>query len=202
MERRREKLLNAILYFAQNTKMFGVTKMMKLLFFYEFEFFKNAGFPPIGLEYFAYPKGPLPFEFWISVKDPALPLPRDIANILTRVTVNYSEEACGSIFKPKQEAEVNFEVFSKLEKKIIQDLAIKYKFTSAKDMSEISHEDGLPWSKTIENKGNYERIEYLYALGKKSLIDPHYAREATEQYTVVNDMLGNSALDTTNDIVW
>ena len=87
MERRREKLLNAILYFAQNTKMFGVTKMMKLLFFYEFEFFKNAGFPPIGLEYFAYPKGPLPFEFWISVKDPALPLPRDIANILDRKSV-------------------------------------------------------------------------------------------------------------------
>lgn len=202
MNRRREKLLNAILYFAQNTKLFGVTKMMKLLSFYEFEVCKQVGFPPIGLDYYAYQNGPLPFDFWITVKDHNLPLPEDISRNLTRERVSYSEAACGSLFVPKPDAQLNFDVFSPREKEILKDLAEKYEYTSAKDMSEISHEDGRPWQKTISEKGEKERIDYTFSLDEDSDIELNYAREATRQYISVNDSLGNYAISPLDECAW
>src|SRR5450759_4848767 len=58
----RERLINAIIYFAKNTKHCGITKLMKLLFLLDFDHFKLTGRNVTGQDYFAYPMGPVPGE--------------------------------------------------------------------------------------------------------------------------------------------
>ena len=46
----REKLINAIIYFAQNTKYCGKIKLFKLLYFLDFWHFKQTGKSVTGLD--------------------------------------------------------------------------------------------------------------------------------------------------------
>jgi len=46
----RKKLLNAVLFFAKNTKYVNLGKLSKLLYFLDFTHFKQTGYPSIGLE--------------------------------------------------------------------------------------------------------------------------------------------------------
>lgn len=62
MQYQQEKFVNAILFFARNTnpKKFGVTKLMKLLFFADFLHFEKYGRPIVGDTYYHLPEGPVP----------------------------------------------------------------------------------------------------------------------------------------------
>lgn len=64
MQYQREKFLNAVAFFAKNTdsKVFGVTKLMKLLFFSDFLHYEKYGRPIVGDLYFHLPEGPVPTE--------------------------------------------------------------------------------------------------------------------------------------------
>src|SRR5208283_1810042 len=66
---RREKLINAIIYFASHTEKCGVTKLMKLLFFLDFTHFKQTGKSVTGMDYFAWKQGPVPQSLWFEFKD-------------------------------------------------------------------------------------------------------------------------------------
>ena len=69
----REKLLNAILFFVQKTRHAKMTKISKLLYFFDFTHFKQTGYPAIGLEYFAFKNGPVPKKLWLELKDGIVP---------------------------------------------------------------------------------------------------------------------------------
>src|SRR3989344_7847794 len=56
----REKLLNAIIYFAAHTLHCGKTKLFKLLCLLDFEHFRLTGRSVTGLKYYAWEKGPVP----------------------------------------------------------------------------------------------------------------------------------------------
>ena len=60
----REKLINAIIYFATHTKYCGKTKLLKLLYFLDFSHFKRTGKSVTGLDYFAWGMGPVPKELF------------------------------------------------------------------------------------------------------------------------------------------
>ena len=60
----REKLINAIIYFAKNTTYCGKTKLLKLLYFLDFYQFKQTGKSVTGLDYFAWKMGPVPKELF------------------------------------------------------------------------------------------------------------------------------------------
>jgi hypothetical protein len=49
----RNKLINAIVYFAQNTQHLGKTKLFKLLYLLDFEHFRQTGRSVTGLDYYA-----------------------------------------------------------------------------------------------------------------------------------------------------
>ena len=66
----REKLLNAIIYFIVNTKRCHTLKLFKLLYFLDFEHFRQTGQSVTGLRYVAWPKGPAPDELWHELDDP------------------------------------------------------------------------------------------------------------------------------------
>src|SRR4030042_2496139 len=80
-------------------------------------------------------------------------------------------------FIARSEAQVDFNVFTPREKKILERLAFIYKDATAKTMSEISHEDNMPWEITMKEKGLNAEIDYLLALDENSPVDRDEAKE-------------------------
>ena len=153
-----------------------MTKLMKLLNFFEFEHFNQTGYPSIGLEYFAFEKGPVPKKFWLEVKDGIVPddlKDKVVINVKTSEYTNKKETE----FIARANAKVDFSIFTPREKKILEKLAFIYKDATAKDMSEISHEADRPWEITRREKGPNAEIDYLLALDEDSPVDREEAEE-------------------------
>jgi uncharacterized phage-associated protein len=66
----REKLLQAINFFVRNTKRCGKVKLFKLLYFLDFEHFKVTGRSVTGLNYDAWPMGPVPVSLHNELQAP------------------------------------------------------------------------------------------------------------------------------------
>lgn len=66
----REKLLNTIIYFVSNCGLVGKTKLFKLLYFLDFEHFKETGRSVTGLEYQAWEMGPVPVALQEEIEHP------------------------------------------------------------------------------------------------------------------------------------
>lgn len=176
----RQKLINAVLFFAKETRHANMTKLMKLLNFFEFEHFNQTGYPSIGLKYFTFENGPVPKKFWLEIKDATLP--DDLKN---KVAVSVKEWGQGNKeieFTAKNTAQVDFSVFTPREKKILEKLAFIYKDETAKTMSGISHEDNMPWEITKREKGLNAEIDYLLALAENSEIDREEAQENLREH--------------------
>src|SRR6185437_9763673 len=60
--RNREKLIQAIVYLARNTRALGKIKLFKLLYLLDFEHFRQTGRSITGMEYRAWKMGPVPIE--------------------------------------------------------------------------------------------------------------------------------------------
>lgn len=171
----RQKLINAVLFFAKETRRTNMTKLMKLLSFFEFEHFRQTGYPSIGLVYYAFEKGPVPRKFWAEVKDGNLP--DDLKSKLS-TSIRQDDRGGKEIeFLARSDAQVDFSVFTPREKKILEKFAFIYKDATAKVMSEISHEADKPWEITIREKGENEKIDYLLALDVDTAIDRQEAEE-------------------------
>lgn len=56
----RQKLVEAVLYFATNVKKLGKVKLFKLLYFLDFEHFRDTGRSVTGMDYVAWKMGPVP----------------------------------------------------------------------------------------------------------------------------------------------
>jgi uncharacterized phage-associated protein len=66
----REKLIQAINFFARNTRKCGKTKLFKLLYFLDFEHFKLTGRSVTGLSYNAWKMGPVPVALFNEIEQP------------------------------------------------------------------------------------------------------------------------------------
>jgi uncharacterized phage-associated protein len=171
----RQKLINVVLFFAQETKRLNSTKLMKLLNFFDFEHFKQTGYPSIGLIYNAFPQGPVPKKFWLEVKDGMPPEDlRDKVSINQKIGEGQRKEV---EFLPKKGAQVDFAIFTPREKEILKRLVFIYQDATAKTMSDISHEAEKPWEITIKEKGLNAEIDYLLAIDKDSPIDREEAED-------------------------
>ena len=62
ISRNREKLINAIVYFASNTRHCGKVKLFKLLYLLDFTHFRETGRNVTGLDYQAWKMGPVPLD--------------------------------------------------------------------------------------------------------------------------------------------
>ena len=63
-----EKLGNLIIFFVQNTRYCGVTKLNKLLYAADFIHFRQTGRSITGNRYFAFQRGPVARPFWGDYK--------------------------------------------------------------------------------------------------------------------------------------
>lgn len=157
----REKLIAAIAYFAQNTQSCTITKLIKLLYFLDFEHFKQTGRSVTGLSYFAWKLGPVPTALYEELEcSPA----QDLSEYIKVEATTFAQYPA-NLIKPLSEPDMRH--FSKRETNLIKDLAEKYKNVTATELVKKTHADTLPWHKVYIEEGKpQELIPYEY------IIDP------------------------------
>lgn len=170
-----KKRIQAIIYFSKNVKYPYKLKIFKLLYLLDFIHFKQTGRPVTDLEYYAYPKGPVPQEFHRQMQEDKLP-----AEIIDSLNiVHEKDDLTGEDkfirFVPK--AKLNLKVFTKREQKILENLALIFKEANSEDMSEISHLKNEPWDKTKKSIGLYQKIDIFLALDDEKTVDAETAQE-------------------------
>lgn len=154
----RDKLMNAIIFFSQSTNYCGKIKLYKLLYFLDFEHYKQTGRSVTGMEYSAWPKGPLPrqldaeFTFFDNESNPDISITSIPTNMQDMLKVIPKHP-----FDPKH--------ITKREFRIMKELAGRYKEAKAKDMIEATHLENEPWHEIYVKQGKRnEPIPYELAL--------------------------------------
>jgi len=176
----RKKLLNAVLFFAKNTKHLNLTKLSKLLYFLDFTHFNQTGYPSIGLDYYAFEWGPVPRDFWSEIKDGSVP--EDFKGKLALIpktddfSPSYKEIEIRAIENP------DLSVFTSREMRILENLAFIYKEARGRDISEVTHLPKQPWDITVKKSGKYKLIDYLLGIDEKSKVSLDEARESLKEH--------------------
>lgn len=162
IDRQREKLLNAMIYFIANTRYCHTLKLFKLLNFLDFEAYRQTGHSVTGLTYKAWPQGPVPSELWREMTHgPRADLLDTIS--ITQVKDDLTQELLRRDLKPLRGADMRY--FTKREVKIMERLVEFFRDIRAEDMSRISHDRKLPWSAVYRGgKGSGEPIPYDLAV--------------------------------------
>jgi uncharacterized phage-associated protein len=181
----REKLIHAVLYFAKAVKNPSKVKIFKLLYFLDFEHFKQTGRSVTNLDYFAYAFGPVPKDLYHEVSDNSVP--KDFAEFLTIVPFASEESGKkGGMFTAKPKVKPDLSVFTPREKKILDNLVLMFENVDAKLISDVSHFKNLPWDKTIKTKGKLAKIDYQLALDSDAGISLEEAlRSSTERQEMI-----------------
>lgn len=184
----RKKLLNAVLFFAKNTKHLNQTKLYKLLYFLDFDHFKQTGYPSIGLQYYAFQKGPVPKDFWLELREGNVP--DDFSGRFALIpktddfAPSYKELEIRAIESP------DMSIFTQRELKILGNLAFIYKDAWAWQISEVTHLPKQPWDITTKEKGRNQLIDYLLAIDDKSIVELDEAKDSLEEHFEVVRNLG------------
>ncbi len=173
----REKLLNAILFFAKKVKHPSRVKMFKLLYFLDFMHFKQTGRPVTNQKYYAWRYGPVPRDLWEELASGELP--QDFKQYISIEPYKMEPDKEGFNFKARRNADLS--VFSPREKEILENLVFVFKDATPTQLSEFSHLKNEPWDKTIKEKGEWALIDFLLALDKESLISEEEAEEIQKE---------------------
>ncbi|WP_424362949.1 Panacea domain-containing protein [Methylocystis parvus] len=153
ISREREKLIQAIVFFVQNTKKCGKVKLFKLLYFLDFEHFKATGRSVTGLDYFAWKMGPVPVSLFDEIETPQ----PDMAEAL-----HFEERAIRNgqhvmlVIKPH--ALFSDRHFSRRELELMRSLAAEYRDAEADDMVEATHLENTPWDRVFVQEGRRQQL--------------------------------------------
>lgn len=129
------------------------TKLNKLLFYSDFNMYRQTGFSISGAKYIAIPMGPVPNNF------------NSIFEYLANndeIEIYYSAFSDGGIgeqFKPNRNRKFNPDVFSRDELHILETINDKFKNTSTNEIIDISHRE-KGW---IDSKSDKTAIDYIYS---------------------------------------
>lgn len=175
IDRSEEKLLNAIVFFASNIRGLGKTKLFKLLFLLDFRHFEQTGKSVTGLEYRAWPMGPVPAELSKRIKSPDEALQKTFQIQPERV-YSYIRHAVRPLveFDPSD--------FTPRELRLMESLAATYSLTTADDMVEVTHAEGGAWESVWQDgEGKDRKIPYerVNAEGEQH---PQHVLEAAKEY--------------------
>jgi uncharacterized phage-associated protein len=177
-ERQRKKLINAIIYFAQNTEFCHKLKLMKLLYYLDFWHFKETGKSVTGLNYKAWKMGPVPPQLYHEIEPENNP--SDIQESLSIENEEF-ENGNGRFLKIVPRKEFNEKIFSQRELEILEKVALVFKDAKANEMSDCTHLKNSPWYKTKKEKGESAWIDYLLALDDEdNSLSPDEVKERLE----------------------
>jgi len=175
----REKLVQAIVYFASHAQHCGKTKLFKLLFLLDFEHFRETGWSVTGLDYFAWKLGPVPValdeewdEGFKEDLSAAITIQSEPQYSYTRLTA----VACVSF-------DDNF--FSKRELRLLAAIAERYRDCRSGEMVDVTHAENGAWEKTLKERGYNARIDYELTLTGSDA--PRIAEAAREYRELLGD---------------
>lgn len=158
ISRNREKLINAIVYFATNTQHCGKVKLFKLLYLLDFAHFRHTGRSVTGLDYRAWKMGPVPLELmqeWDQLEADM----GEAIRIVPEKVINYIRERVVPI------ANFDDSQFTPRELRLMTELADKFRDELTKPLIGFTHEDRGPWDKIWDGgRGNNERIPYVLSV--------------------------------------
>ncbi len=169
-------MINAIIYFAKNTNICGKTKLLKLLYFLDFRHFKQTGKSVTGLDYYAWPMGPVPKDLFIEITEN---MPSDLKSAMHELP----KEGFQQII-PKRR--FSGEYFSKREMSLLSDISDIFKDANAEDMIESTHLANEPWDRTRKEKGMNQKIDYMLSID--NIDDSLPAEEAQERQKSISEM--------------
>lgn len=155
----REKLINAIVYFASNTTQCGITKLMKLLFLLDFDHFKQTGRNVTGMDYYAYPMGPVPGEVHDELSNCLRDDMASAISIVPERVVNHTRLTVTA------QRPFDSKHFSKRELRILESICNTYRSHLAQQMVDVTHAENGVWDQVYaKGEGNRCRIPYELSL--------------------------------------
>jgi uncharacterized phage-associated protein len=176
----REKLINAMIYFCRNTKHCGKTKLMKLLYFLDFIHFKQTGKSVTGLDYYAWKMGPVPKDLYEELGS----MSSDLAKAISIVPQNQFQKICA-----KQKFDDQY--FTPRQMKLLKSISEIFLEAKAEHMIESTHLKNHPWDKTIKQKGELQKIDYLLAVDDtKDSLPLDVAQEIMEEVEEMHEIFG------------
>jgi len=173
----REKLINAIIYFANNTIYCGKTKLLKLLYFLDFRHFKQTGKSITDLDYYAWDMGPVPRDLFIELTEKMNP-------DLKAAIHDLPQEGFQKI-RPKKNFDPKY--FSNREMKLLEEIAFIFNNAKADEMVESSHLENEPWDRTLKEKGELKKIDYMLAIDSEIVSLPY--NEAKDRMEERSEMI-------------
>lgn len=163
----REKLINAMVYFAKNTKYCGETKLFKLLYLLDFEHFSKTGRSVTGLDYYAWENGPVPKALFFELKSP----PKDLAE---KISISSREtKHTNPIMLITTNADFDPKHFTERELRLLRNLSKRFKNAMANKIVEVTHLENEAWHRMFSKRdGQNKKIPYEYVLreNEKELI--------------------------------
>ncbi len=160
VSRSRDKLINAILYFAEHTRGLGKIKLFKLLYLLDFEHFRQTGRPVTGMEYRAWKMGPVPAAL-VQVWDD---LDADLAE-----AIEVRPERVFDYVRENVIAKRAFDNahFTPRELRILGELAARYADDSSEKMIDVTHDENGAWAIVWQDGTGSDRvIDYRLALAE------------------------------------
>lgn len=154
--RQRQKLINTIIYFAQNTAHCGKIKLFKMLYLLDFQHFQETGKSVTGLDYQAWKFGPVPVKIMEEWELPGADLSGAVHVEMEKI-IDYERQAVkvnpGIAFDDAE--------FTPRELRIMQSLSDQYKDTFSGGMIDVTHAQNGAWDKVWKDgKGAFEAIPY------------------------------------------
>ncbi len=147
-----EKFANMVIFFTNRLQPWK-TKLNKLLFYADFEMYRQSGYSISGVQYRAITMGPVPNNF------------NSIFEYLSNnkyIEIHYipfNDGGTGEQFIPNANSNFNSSLFSEKELAVLEQIAARFMNTSTSDLIEISHKE-KGW---IENKDQKNLINYKYS---------------------------------------
>jgi uncharacterized phage-associated protein len=176
----REKLINAIVYFCRNTKYCGKTKLMKLLYFLDFIHFKQTGKSVTGLDYYAWKMGPVPKDLYEELDSMNL----DLAKAINILPLDQFQKICA-----KQKFDDRY--FTPRQMKLLKTISDIFLDAKVELMVESTHLKNHPWDKTIKQKGEFQKIDYMLAVDDtKESLPRDEAQEIMEEVDEMHKIFG------------
>ena len=176
----REKLINAIIYFCKETAVCNKLKLYKLLYHLDFRHYAQTGRSVTGLEYFAWPNGPVPTKLEKEIKAPEEDMREKVEFYIP------SLPELGQAVEITPKAEFDNSVFTKRELALLKEVADEFSLSYANEMIQSTHLPGNPWDRVFNQEGRKQKkIPFEYALSED---DAEEVKEAAIEH---EEMLAN-----------
>jgi uncharacterized phage-associated protein len=150
----REKMQQVVLFFLEkiNNVHLGRTKLMKLLYYVDFDHFEKYGTPVTGARYRKLPHGPVPDKADQVIAE------MERTGLVKAVEVEVGPYAQDRLIT--QSGQFDPTKFSGDELSILEAVASRWEHASAKEIERATHREA-PWASTEDTKAiDYELAEY------------------------------------------